>query len=175
MPTRTSPLTFRFADDGAVPNNPALPFVVYRGAVDLAGSRQPEEVVEAAFSKNGWGDMWRDGIYPLVHYHSMIHEVLGIARGRAKVRFGGDGGEELDVGPGDVAILPAGTGHHGLWVSPDLVVIGAYPPAGQYDLCRGSAAERERALKTIPKVPPPEADPVYGKNGPLLTLWRTNI
>ena len=153
------PLTFRFADDGAVPNNPTLPFVVYRGAVDLSGSRQPEEAVEAAFSENGWGDRWRDGIFPYLHYHSMIHEVLGIARGRAKVRFGGDGGEELDVGPGDVAILPAGTGHHGLWVSPDLVVIGAYPPAGQYDLCRGSAAERARAQDH------PESAAARGRSG----------
>ena len=68
----------------------------------------------------------------------MIHEVLGIARGRAKVRFGGDNGEEIDLNPGDVAVLPAGTGHHGLWVSADLVVVGAYPQAGRYDLCRGS-------------------------------------
>jgi uncharacterized protein YjlB len=116
--------------------------------------------------------MWRNGIFPYVHYHSMIHEVLGIARGRAKVRFGGDGGEELDVGPGDVAILPAGTGHHGLWTSSDLVVIGAYPPSGRYDLCRASAAEHAWALKTIPEVPLPQSDPVYGKDGPLLKLWR---
>ena len=37
--------------------------------------------------------MWRNGIYPYVHYHSMIHEALGVARGRAKVRFGGDNGQ----------------------------------------------------------------------------------
>ena len=29
------PLTFIFADDGLVPNNP-LPFLVYKGAVDVA-------------------------------------------------------------------------------------------------------------------------------------------
>jgi len=164
-------LTFRFADDGVVPNNPTLPFIVYRNAIDLAGSG-PEAKMEKIFKKNGWGDMWRNGIFPYVHYHSMIHEVLGIARGRAKVRFGGDGGEELDVGPGDVAILPAGTGHHGLWTSSDLVVIGAYPPSGRYDLCRASAAEHSWALKTIPLVPLPGSDPVYGKDGPLLALWR---
>src|ERR1700694_1207100 len=168
---RSDPLTFRFSDDGSVPNNPRLPFIVYRDAIDLPGSG-PEEKMEKVFKKNGWGDMWRNGIFPYVHYHSMIHEVLGIARGRAKVRFGGDGGEELDVGPGDVTILPAGTGHHGLWTSSDLVVIGAYPPSGRYDLCRASAAEHSWALKTIPQVPLPGSDPVYGKDGPLLKLWR---
>ena len=90
MSTRkTKPLTFLFADDGYVPNNPKLPFVVYRGAVDLAGTPDPEELVEQVISGNGWVGMWRNGIYEYVHYHSMIHEALGIARGRAKVRFGG--------------------------------------------------------------------------------------
>ena len=83
------PAAFLFADDGSVPNNPRLPFLVYRGAVDLAGTPDPEDVIEQTFRENGWGDMWRNGIFPYVHYHSMIHEGLGVARGRAKVRFGG--------------------------------------------------------------------------------------
>ena len=74
--------------------------------------------------------------------------------------------------PGDVVILPAGTGHQGLTQSPDLVVIGAYPPSGKYDLCRGSKADRTKALASIPKVPHPETDPVFGAEGPLMALWR---
>jgi uncharacterized protein YjlB len=69
-------------------------------------------------------------------------------------------------------VLPAGTGHQCLWASPDLLVIGAYPKSGRYDLCRGSKAERERAVQTIPKVPLPDSDPVYGAEGPLMRLWR---
>jgi uncharacterized protein YjlB len=102
----------------------------------------------------------------------MIHEALGIARGTARVRFGGDHGEVLDLGPGDIAVLPVGTGHHRLSDSRGLVVIGAYPPEGAYDLCRGAKADHDRALATIPKVPLPESDPVFGKNGPLTKLWR---
>jgi uncharacterized protein YjlB len=52
------------------------------------------------------------------------------------------------------------------------VVIGAYPPNGHYNLCRGSKAEHAQALAVIPQVPPPEADPVFGPEGPLLALWR---
>ncbi len=167
------PAAFLFADDGSVPNNPRLPFLVYRGAIDLAGTPNPEDMIEKTFHKNGWGEMWRNGIFPYVHYHSMIHEGLAIARGRAKVRFGGSKGEEIDVVPGDIAILPAGTGHQCLWASPDLLVIGAYPKSGRYDLCRGSKAEREKALQSIPKVPLPNSDPVFGEAGPLMRLWKT--
>ncbi len=168
---RVDPLTFLFADDGSVPNNATLPFVVLPGAVNLSGSADPEEVIEKVFHGNGWGQSWRNGIFPYVHYHSQIHEGLAIARGRAKVRFGGNQGKELDLTPGDVAILPAGTGHQCLWNSPDLVVIGAYPKSGRYDLCRGSKAEHTRALTTIPQVPLPDTDPVFGKDGPLIKLW----
>ncbi len=165
-------LTWKFADDGIIPNNSVLPFVLYRGAIDLAGSPDPEKVIGKTFAANGWGHMWRNGIYPYAHYHSMIHETMGIARGRAKVRFGGERGEEIDVLPGDVVILPAGTGHQCLSQHPELVVIGAYPPSGKYDLCRGSKADRTRALRAIPYVPRPVSDPVFGVHGPLVALWR---
>jgi uncharacterized protein YjlB len=166
----TEPAIFRFADDGAVPNN-RLPFLVYRGAIDTRGD--VAAAIEQTFEQNGWGHgMWRNGIYPFVHYHSQIHEVLGIAAGKARVRFGGQHGEELEVAAGDVAVLPAGTGHQRLASTPDLLVIGAYPPHGQYDLCRGTSTEHARALGTIPRVPVPETDPLFGAGGPLTRLWR---
>jgi len=169
---RSAPLTLNFADDGSIPNNPALPFVLYRGGIDLAGSPDPEQVIEKAFAANGWGNIWRNGIYPYVHYHSMIHEAMGIARGRATVRFGGENGRELEVAPGDVVILPAGTGHQLITQTQELVVIGAYPPTGKYDLCRGSKAEHDKAVGSIPHVPAPPTDPVFGADGPLIALWR---
>ena len=171
MPIVT-PQTLLFSDDGAIPNNPRLPFLLYRNGINLSGTANPEDVVERAFARQGWGDMWRNGIYPYVHYHSMIHEVLGIARGRARVRFGGAQGEEIDLGPGDVVVLPAGTGHQGLWAAPELMVIGAYPKTGKYDLCRGSKAEHAKAIEAIPHVPLPGTDPIYGADGPLTSLWR---
>ena len=167
-----SPLTYKFTDDGRIPNNPHLPFLLYRGGINLAGTPDPEDVVEKTFAANGWGDMWRNGIYPYPHYHSMIHEAMAIARGRAKVRFGGEHGREIDLMPGDVVVLPAGTGHQCLTQTPTLVVIGAYPPTGQYNLCRGSKSDHAKALATIAEVPPPSTDPVFGSEGPLLKLWR---
>jgi uncharacterized protein YjlB len=167
-----TPITHKFADDGRIPNNPALPLVLYRSGISLAGSPDPEDVIEKTFAANGWGDVWRNGIYPYAHYHSMIHEAMGVARGRATVRFGGEKGQEIEIAPGDVVILPAGTGHQCLTQTPTLVVIGAYPKNGTYNLCRASKAEHAKAVVTIPKVPAPTADPVFGPKGPLIALWR---
>ena len=171
MPAVT-PQTLMFSDDGSVPNNPRLPFLLYRNSIDLAGTPYPEEIIEKVLARHGWGDMWRNGIFPYVHYHSMIHEVLAIARGRARVQFGGAQGEELDLRPGDIAVLPAGTGHQCMWASSELMAIGAYPKSGKYDLCRGSKAEHAKAIEVIPNVPLPDTDPIYGKDGPLMSLWR---
>src|SRR5204863_8146800 len=83
------PLTYRFRDDGIIPNHARWPLVIYRGAVRRDDAFDPAAVFEQLFERNGWGDSWRDGIYDYVHYHSRIHEVLGIARGQGKVQFGG--------------------------------------------------------------------------------------
>jgi uncharacterized protein YjlB len=167
------PLTFTFKDDGVVPNNP-LPVIVYKAAFDLSGQHDPAATIEKLFKANGWGrDMWRNGIFPFVHYHAMIHEALGIARGSARVQLGGHGGQVFDLKPGDIVVLPAGTGHQRLIGSDDFLVVGGYPTDGTYNLCRGdNPAERDKALVSIPKVPLPETDPVTGADGALLRLWR---
>jgi uncharacterized protein YjlB len=79
----------------------------------------------------------------------------------------------FELATGDVVVLPAGTGHQRLSGSDNLLVIGAYPPEGTYNLCRGdNPADRDKALTMIPKVPLPGSDPVLGKEGPLPKLWR---
>jgi uncharacterized protein YjlB len=165
-----NPLTFVFADDGLVPNN-SLPLVVYKGAIDVANDH-PERTIEKLFDTNGWGDMWRDGIYDYLHYHSTVHEALGIARGHARVRFGGDAGKELEVSAGDVAILPAGTGHQCLSASADFSVVGAYPPGAKMQMTRPTPDNHRKALKTIPQVKLPRTDPVTGEDGALVRLWN---
>jgi len=164
------PNRFRFKDDGIIPNHPKWPLVIYHGAVRLPKQLDPAAVFEDLFEGNGWGNSWRDGIYDYVHYHSRIHEVLGIARGEGKVQFGGSRGRTLRLKAGDVAVLPAGTGHQCLFASKDFLVIGAYPPFGKYDECT-SSEDRGRALTAIPRTGRPRKDPVYGKNGPLLKAW----
>jgi uncharacterized protein YjlB len=168
--TDLKPLTFVFADDGLVPNNP-LPFVIYKGAIDVANDH-PERTIERLFGANDWGDMWCNGIYDYLHYHSTVHEALGIARGHARVRFGGDEGKEIEVSAGDVAILPAGTGHQCLSASDDFSVVGAYPPGAKMQVTRPTPENHRMALATIPQVKSPKTDPVTGEDGPLVRLWN---
>jgi len=127
---RRRPKTFMFKDDGAIPNNPDVPVLLYPQVVDLERADDPAAVFEELFAANDWGDSWRNGIYDYVHYHSSIHEVLGIARGRARVRLGGDAGEVVDLEAGDVVVLPAGTCHQCLIQSEDFLLVGAYSPNG---------------------------------------------
>ena len=166
---------FRFEDDGETPNNPRLPLVVYRAAVNLVGAPDPAAPFERAFARHGWSDGWRNGIYPFLHFHTATHEVLGIARGHATVEFGGAKGQVLTVEAGDVVILPAGTGHRRIAASGDLLVVGAYPRNASFDQKRPGQVDRQKAVSAIARVPLPEMDPVHGHEGPLMTLWQGGL
>ncbi len=163
------PLAFVFHDDGLVPNNP-LPFLIYRSAIAVDRDH-PEKTIEGLFGANGWGQMWRGGVYDYLHYHSTVHEVLGVAYGKARVRFGGDKGREFELFAGDVVILPAGTGHQCIWADDDFVVVGAYPPGPKMEITLPTQDNHAAALESIPRVEKPKTDPIYGKDGPLIRHW----
>src|SRR4051795_2762590 len=138
--------TYCFADDGIVPNSP-LPLVVYRGALPDCGDRA--SFCEAMFARNSWPDSWCNGIHPYHHYHSTAHEVLGIARGHARVRFGGENGRSVELQAGDVVVIPAGIAHKREAVSGDLLVIGSYPRGQNPDTCRAEPDRHDRAVANI--------------------------
>jgi uncharacterized protein YjlB len=164
--------TYRFSDDGETPNNPHFAMILYRSPVVLDEALDPAAIFEELFASNGWVDSWRDGIYDFNHFHTGTHEVLGIARGHTRVRFGGARGRIVTVKAGDVVVQPAGNGHRRIAASKNLLVVGAYPKGSDYDEPTPDDVDIEKARRSIAKVKAPPRDPVYGANGPLKRLWK---
>jgi len=156
--------TLYLTDDGLVPNNAKIAARIYRAA--LPSGEGAEQAIEAHFARNGWANAWVNGIYPYHHYHATTHEVLGLARGSAKVQLGGPSGPVVELSAGDAALIPAGVGHCRHAASRDLTVVGAYPGGADWDLVRATPEARLAALEKIPGVPVPESDPVLGGTFP---------
>lgn len=155
--------------------NAALPVLLYRAA--FAPSPDLADQIERRFRANGWRGTWLNGIYTYHHFHPDAHEVLGIAEGEATVQLGGEAGPVVTLHAGDVVVLPAGTGHKRLAGSPDLLVVGGYPPdQTSFRTLRGDAGrdaeERAALAERAAGTPLPMSDPVEGENGMLGRLWR---
>ncbi|MNX79767.1 Cupin domain protein [compost metagenome] len=165
--TMSKAAPFQFSDDGIIPKNPDLPVLVYFGVF----KNNPQET-EAVFNSHGWLNSWTNGAFDYHHYHSNCHEVLGVIRGNILLQLGGEQGQQIQLNTGDVALLPAGTGHKKLSASPGFQIVGAYSGSMEYNTRRGTLEDRQKALAEIPQVPIPDTDPVYGKVGPVHMLWR---
>ncbi|MES1929179.1 double-stranded beta helix domain-containing protein [Salinisphaera dokdonensis CL-ES53] len=164
------PYARRFADDNSIPNS-RHPVLIYRAnAADQDGLANR---LEQLFASHGWPPQWRGGVFDYHHYHSNAHEVLGVASGTAMLMLGGEQGETVDIAPGDVVILPAGTGHCRIQASVNFELVAAYPPDQQdWDLCRPGQVDLGAARDRIATLTVPEQDPVAGAEGALVSLWR---
>jgi uncharacterized protein YjlB len=180
-------------ESDGIPNNDKLPLILYRAAVDF-GEEEPEGIFEKIFAQNDWGDGFRGDTFPFHHYHSAAHEVVGFARGRAEIQFGGPSGPIVEVKAGDAVVIPAGVGHRRLDDRPGFMSVGGYPPGQSPDICVLSESDAELARghpgmgdlelrvighdelqaigASIAGTALPETDPILGNSGPIVTLWR---
>ena len=155
----------------AFPEISEFPLLVHRAALKTQGDKAAEACLER-FARNGWSGGWTNGIYRFHHFHATTHEALGIVSGSASVRFGGKDGPLVAVEAGDAVIIPAGVSHCNEGASDNLVVVGAYPGGREPDMQRhGSDEMTDATRKRVRSVPAPEADPVFGKEGPLTLAW----
>jgi uncharacterized protein YjlB len=156
---------------GGIPNHPRWPLLVYPGVVAIAGA-DPAAAFEELFDRNRWPAAWRNGVYPFHHFHTKAHEALGVYSGEVTVQFGGEDGVVLTAKPGDVIVLPAGTGHKKLSSRGALGIVGAYPVGQHADMNTPLLSNLKRSARAVEHVPLPECDPVYGVEGPLFTHWK---
>ena len=164
-------IAHHLAPGGTIPNHPRWPLLVYPGAVAIAGP-DPAAAFEALFDRNRWPAAWRNGVFPFHHFHTNSHEALGVYSGEVTVQFGGDDGIAVTARPGDVIVLPAGTGHKKLSSRGALGIVGAYPAGQHADMCTPLTSNVQRSAAAVARVSLPQRDPVHGQGGPLFTHWK---
>jgi uncharacterized protein YjlB len=164
-------IAHHLAAGGSIPNHPRWPMLVYPGVVAIAGA-DPAAGFEELFDHNGWPAAWRNGIYPFHHFHCDAHEALGVYSGEVTAQFGGDNGIVITARPGDVIVLPAGTGHKKLSSRGALGIVGAYPVGQHPDMCTPMLSNLKQSAASVGRVALPQGDPVYGESGPLFNHWK---
>jgi uncharacterized protein YjlB len=152
----------RLLGDGTIPNNPRLAVLLHRAAI----ANPSEQRAKALFQQHGWRPAWTDTIDEAVHYHSTAHEALAVVSGHVRARLGGRHGMVVELHAGDVVVLPAGIGHENLAHSPDLQVVGAYPPGQEADMRGPSREGHDLDRARIANLPDPPCDPVTGQPYP---------
>jgi len=149
---------YYFKPDDSIPNN-ILPVIIHKTESSVKGDNLAD-LLEFTFTKNGWTNTWRWGMYDYHHFHSNTFEVVAVFKGNATIQIGGDEGLKLDIEVGDVILLPPGTGHKCLVHSPDFTLIGAYPNGIEPDLHRSYAANKEGIIENIGNVKMYEVEPI---------------
>lgn len=158
---KNTPKLIYLPDDGNTPNS-KYPVLIYHHIFKGEQSdKDKADWLEACFAKNKWSNAFRWKVYDYHHYHTNTHEVLGVYAGKALLQLGGEQGKKVEVAPGDVIVLPAGTGHISLKHSSDFAVVGAYPNGIEPDLIRLSDPRPDGVRQKADSVSVPEYDPLY--------------
>ncbi|ROW05964.1 hypothetical protein VPNG_08442 [Cytospora leucostoma] len=156
---------------GALPNSSITnkPLLIYHSVFD----RPSASAIESYLNNVGVVEpLWRYGMYPRTHFHTITHEVLCVSSGKARLCFGGEdnpGRVEPTVEAGDVMVVPAGMAHRLLVDFGRFEMVGCYPLGYDWDMCYGRPGE-EGKIKAIENLAWFEKDPIYDHQGPVLDI-----
>ncbi|OCT53388.1 hypothetical protein CLCR_10898 [Cladophialophora carrionii] len=145
------------------------PLMIYHG---VFSNSAPSSVESHLRSIGVVSPQWTYTMFSETHFHSNTHEVLSVVAGSAKCCFGGEENEgrvEPVLSQGDVVIVPAGVGHRLLEDYGGFQMVGSYPTGKTWDMCYGKAGE-EQQVKQIETLGWFKRDPVYGDDGPSLSV-----
>lgn len=81
----------------------------------------------------------------------------------------------MSLSVGDVIVLPAGVAHCCLESEEGYEYVGLYPkgsPHWDNNFCRADEEETREKAANARAVPVPEYDPITGKDGDLVRIWR---
>ncbi|KAI3320724.1 RmlC-like cupin domain-containing protein [Xylariaceae sp. AK1471] len=179
-------LQYQIPAHGLIPNTSIQkkPLLIYKSAFPNTNATTASGI-ESHLAKVGVvTPQWRYTMYSTSHFHSTSHEVLVVAKGKAKLCFGheeNEGRAEEVVERGDVVVVPAGVAHRLL---EDLgqgdedmeggggfEMVGAYPAGCTWDMCYGREGEgEEEKVEGIKALGWFERDPLYGDEGPVLDV-----
>jgi len=166
----TPQVIFTSGINGGIPNS-KFPLLFYSSVIPK-DVKDRADYLENLFTQNSWQCAWRYQIFSFHHFHSKAHECVACFAGNAQLQIGGEGGKIIDVGIGDVLIIPAGVGHKQVKASSDFCMVGAYPINQRADVCRDDIAYLATAQANIAKVAMPNTDPLNAKTGGLINLWK---
>ncbi|KAE8154615.1 hypothetical protein BDV25DRAFT_135783 [Aspergillus avenaceus] len=173
--------------------NSTLPVLRYPNAItDKSLNGAVSTIQGPEWRKGGHWVIGREKLAATPHYHSITHEAYTVLKGTGTYLLGRSpldaevdaSGNEIGVKfvarEGDVFVFPAGVMHYVTATEGEYEIVGFYnlnersseeePYDMHYGL--GSVKETEEMRVKCEMVATPLHDPVYGKGGPMCTLWR---
>ncbi|KAF1810716.1 hypothetical protein P152DRAFT_400874 [Eremomyces bilateralis CBS 781.70] len=189
----TAPETYFLPPTPHVPNS-RLPALVYRSVLTAPLSATS---TIASVEPNHW---LKGGVFKAVrthHFHSVTHECYAVFRGESSLLLGRGPGDDVEMErgersgegaegwmtrrvvvslrEGDVIVLPAGLSHCSLDPADGYEYVGFYPEGSlkwDNNWCKADVTETAEKAKVAKSVAIPEFDPIYGREGPLVEIWR---
>ncbi|KAL0258959.1 hypothetical protein SLS55_006464 [Diplodia seriata] len=173
------PEFYRFEPTSDSPNN-VMPVLVYRSAFSTTMAiGELRNIIQ----RNRWHPDGHNEVNKTPIFNSTMHEMHAIVRGRCQLLVGGTQygpppGMMVYLSAGDIIVYPAGVSH--CVVNAENYEYVSFLPekSGKRDNCEPrafNAKEMKQIQKNISKVACPKHDPLGGKDGPLVEIWRLAV